>query len=76
MFYVIYIVVPIIILALFDHFAPKKSLISVPICMILDIVFFWKEFSYYEARPLAIMFTVVQTIIVIIFATNIRGKKK
>ena len=75
MFYVVYILLPIIILALFEHFASKQVLLCVPICILFDLVFFWHEFSYYEARPLIIMCTVVETIVVIIFALNIRWKK-
>ena len=76
MFYVIYIFAPIVFLALFSHFSPKHALLSVPICILLDLGFFWNDFAHYESRPLVIMFTVVQVIIVTVSALIIKGESK
>lgn len=76
MFYVIYIFVPIVFLTLFTYFSPKDALLSVPVCILLDLGFFWNDFAYYESRPLVIMFTVVQVIIVTVSALIIKGESK
>lgn len=72
MFYVIYIFAPIVFLALFSHFSPKHALLSVPICILLDLGLFWNDFVYYESRPLAIMFTVIQAVIVTVSALAVK----
>ena len=76
MFYIIYIFVPIIFLALFSHFSPKDALLSVPICILLDLGFFWNDFAYYESRPLVILLTVVQAVIVTVCALIIKSKEQ
>ena len=75
MFYVVYIIVPIIVLVLFERFAARNALLSIPICILFELVFFWKEFSYYEARPFVIMYTLIQIFVMAIFSMNIRDKK-
>ena len=50
MFWIIFVIVPIIILALFSWKKPAMAPWAIIICPVINLIFFFREFMYYEAR--------------------------
>ena len=56
----IYILLPSLLLALCARFKPSVAWLLIPLCPVLDILFFRPEFGYYEARAFLVLFTCIQ----------------
>jgi len=60
MFPFVYLLLPVILLALCARFRPGLAWALIPLCPVLDILFFRAEFSYYEARIFLVFFSCIQ----------------
>ena len=60
MFPFVYLLLPVILLALCARFRPGLAWALIPLCPVLDILFFRAEFSYYEARVFLVFFSCIQ----------------
>lgn len=74
LFLIIYILAPIAMLTIFRAKSPKHSWLALVICPVIDVLFFYREFTYYESRPIGIFFTIVQVIAVAIVVLIIRKR--
>lgn len=74
MLYAVYILILGAALVITQRFIPKYPLLSVPMCILMDLVIYWEYFSYYESRPMMILLTFVQAGLAVVFAVGI-GKK-
>lgn len=72
LFWFVYILAPIVVLAFFAVWKPKFALLSVPICVALDFIFFMADFLYYEGTVLMLIFTTIQALIVATIALVIK----
>ena len=72
MFWIIFVIVPIIILALFSWKKPAMAPWAIIICPVINLIFFFREFMYYEARGLLLFFTAIQVMIVAVAAFVVR----
>ena len=68
MFPFVYLVLPVILLALCARFRPGLTWALIPLCPVLDILFFRTEFSYYEARVFFVFFSGIQAVALAIAA--------
>jgi len=48
--------IPIVLLLLFALFRPKLAPLTLLICPVLDLIFYWQEFLHYEGRPFLLLF--------------------
>lgn len=71
LFWLVYILVPMVLLLLFALYKPRLSILTVPVCAILDFVFFLKDFLYYEGTIIMLIFTAVQAVVVSALALGI-----
>ena len=76
MFYLIFIVLPILLLILFGLKRPRLTPLTLLICPIMDILMYWQDFLYYEGRPFILLFIAIQAILTAIPAFLIRAKAK
>ena len=76
MFYLIFIVLPILLLILFGLKRPRLTPLTLLICPIMDILMYWQDFLYYEGRPFILLFIAIQAILITIPAFLIRAKAK
>lgn len=60
MFPFIYLCLPVILLILCARFRPNLAWGLIPLCPVLDILFFRTEFAYYEARVFFVFFSCIQ----------------
>lgn len=74
LFVIVYLLVPIAMLMFFGTKKPAHSWLAIIICPMIDVLFFYQDFMYYESRPIVILFTIVQTIAVAIVVLIIRKK--
>ena len=58
----IYIILPILFLIIFYNFAIKWAVVSLPICIILELILFLDAFIDPESIPILLYFTVMQVI--------------
>ena len=72
MFWIIFVIVPIIILALFSWKKPEMAPWAIIICPVINLIFFFREFMYYEARGLLLFYTAIQVMIVAVAAFVVR----
>ena len=68
MFPLIYVALPVILLALCVRFRPSLACGLIPLCPVLDILFFRAEFAYYEGRPFLALFSGVQAVVLALAA--------
>ena len=71
MFPLIYVALPVLLLVLCARFRPSLDRGLVPLCPLLDVLFFQMEFSYYEARPLFAFLSGVQAAVLALAAVLI-----
>ena len=76
MFYLIFIVLPILLLILFGLKRPRLAPLTLLFCPIVDILMYWQDFLYYEGRPFILLFIAIQAILTAIPAFLIRAKAK
>ena len=60
LFYVFWLGIPILLLILFALFKPKLAPLTLLICPVLDLIFYWQELFYYESRPFLLLFMALQ----------------
>ena len=60
LFYVFWLGIPIVLLILFALFKPKLAPLTLVICPVADLIFYWQEFLYYEGRPFLLLFMAFQ----------------
>ena len=60
LFYVFWLGVPALLLILFALFRPKLAPLTLLICPVADLVFYWQEFLHYEGRPFLLLFMAFQ----------------
>ena len=60
LFFLFWLGIPIVLLILFALFKPKLAPLTLLICPVLDLIFYWQEFLYYEGRPFILLFTALQ----------------
>lgn len=77
-FWAVFAFIPVIVLLLFFCLKPRLALWSVPICAVLDVLFYTGDFLYYESRPLGLLFAAVQAAVVAVLALAVRliGQKR
>lgn len=61
---VMYFVPALISLVALWFINKKRICIAIPITIIVDLITFWDVLTYYESRPLALVFLIPQVIIV------------
>lgn len=56
----------------------KLTWLSIICAIIIELIMYWDEFCYYEARPLMIVFTLIQIVVMVIVTIilNLIGKKR
>lgn len=59
-FYLFWLGIPALLLILFALFRPKLAPLTLLICPVLDTIFYWQEFLYYESRPFILLFMALQ----------------
>lgn len=59
----VYPVLAALLPVVFYFFKPKYAWLSIPCAVVIEVILFWLEFSYYESRGLMILLTVVQILI-------------
>ena len=60
LFYVFWLGIPALLLALFALFKPKLAPLTLLICPAADLIFYWREFLHYEGRPFILLFMAFQ----------------
>jgi len=60
LFYVFWLGVPALLLTLFALFRPRLAPLTLLICPIADLIFYWREFLHYEGRPFLLLFMAFQ----------------
>ncbi len=63
------IVYPVLVMLLpvvFYLLKPKYAWYGIPCAVILEVIAYWRDFSYYESRGLMILFTVAQIIVMFV----------
>ena len=76
MFWIVFIIVPIVFLTLFEKKKPDFAPLVIVFCPIVNVIFFFQEFMYYEARTLLLFFTAIQMAVVAVPAFLIRWKNQ
>jgi len=71
MFLLVYFFLPASLLILCAWFRPNLTWVLIPLCPVLDILFFRTEFSYYEARIFLTFFSCTQAVLLTIGAVLI-----
>lgn len=71
---IVYPVLAILCLALFYSLKPQLAWISIPCAVIIELFLYWENFSYYEARGLMILLTVMQIVIMAIILSVLRRR--
>lgn len=75
---IVYPVLAVLCIALFYSLKPQFAWISIPCTVIIELFLYWEIFSYYEARGLMILLTMLQIVImaIILFVLRWRSIKK
>lgn len=60
LFYVFWLGIPIVLLILFALFRPKLAPLTLLICPVADLIFYWREFLHYEGRAFLLLFMGLQ----------------
>ena len=76
MFWIVFIIIPIILLMVFEKTKPDLAPLVIVLCPVINVIFYFREFMYYEARPLLIFFTVIQMVVVTVPAFLMRWKNQ
>ena len=63
MIILVYVILPLVLLLLFSRFFPNAVWLLIPLCPLLDILFFRTEFAYYEARGLFALISELQALV-------------
>ncbi len=61
----VYPVLAILLPVVFYFLNPKYAWCSIPCAVIVEIIVYWLDFSYYESRGLMILFTAAQVIVMV-----------
>ena len=64
----VYLLLPALLLALLIRVRPGSVWVLIPLCAVLDVLFFQTEFAYYEARVFFVFLSCVQAAILTICA--------
>ena len=72
LFLLIFVAVPLVLLALFAATKPKWIWMSALICPLLDLVFFGQELLYAESRGMILVLILVQILAVLGLALTLR----
>lgn len=59
-FYCFWLGIPVLLLILFALFKPKAAPLTLLICPVADLIFYWQEFLHYEGRPFILLFMAFQ----------------
>lgn len=63
---IVYPILAIVIPVVFYVFKRKYIWFSILVTVLIELVLYWQDFSYYEARPFFIIFTLIQIVMMTI----------
>ena len=75
-FPLVFFVFPLLFLFLFGWKKPGLTWVSVPVCLVIGIVFYWDELLYYEARPFLLFFFTILAVVMLVLSLLIMKFRK
>ncbi len=72
----VYPVLAILLPIVFYLLKPKWSWLSILCAVVIEVLVYWLEFSYYESRGIMILFTIAQVIVMAIILLILKQIKR
>ena len=73
-FFAIYAGIPLLLLILFGFKRPNLAPLTIALCPVIDFIVYYREFFYYESRPLILLLTAAQVAVVAVLSLLIRSR--